>query len=176
MENDTDEHRMLRAFRYNKEHDDITLDSFNKALAVSKKYLFPTIEKAADIKDCIDFFSTYNSCLLNLYSEPDNYFSDNKSANESLLYFLTDDYAAIINNMWRAKIDREKEKINMNLRGSIKPENFDKYCEDNEKYFKELIERLNRMFEDKSLYEKVLIELNRRKQINIERAADYGLF
>ena len=175
MDNVTDENRMLRAFRYNTEQDDITLDSFNKALAVSKKYLFPTIEKVTDVNGCIDFFSTYNSTLLILYSEPDNYFIENNGANESLLYFLTDDYSTMINNIWKAKIDREKMKMNMDLRGSIKPENFDKYCEDNEKYFKGLIEQLNRIYEDKSLYKKVLIELNRRKQVNIERAADYGL-
>ena len=161
-------------FRYSPDDENQMLESFSNALDITKQNLLPALDKAASIESCIDYFNIFHSPKLLVNNDPDTMFKDPLGYDESLLYFLIDDYHSIIRKRINKEIAQMQYQIQHGL-NLMQQEEYEKYCLEVKRRLGGEISLLDSIVNNTSLHEKIMHELQRRKKANTETLRSYGL-
>lgn len=152
-EYDEDFKRSIFEFSYIKNNTESLLDAMQYVLELTEEFIIPIFDKARSLKDCAEFFSKYNLRMSTNNFKRDISFDDSEILyDEGLLYVKTND-----------------EMLQSNLRKRLEKER-----DENSEKYQRTLEKLS-FFDEPYTHEKVLRELERRKEYNTSLLRKYGV-
>lgn len=161
-------------FFYKSDDEKSLLDALRYSLKVTMDVMLPILDKADNLCSCVDYFEKYGP-FMHLYSAEEN-FGNNKATNkynEGLLYIKTNNRDDLIKRQEQEK-EYELYRIKTHRSGLTEEQlenDYKEYDEDRKKRFA----LKNKLLDTPELYEKVMAELERRKEKNINVLRSYGL-
>ncbi len=170
--------RELLKYSYKKEDEQSMLMVIEKSLQDTKEIVIPEFDKVVDIKSCVEYYQRMLSPLLQIYD--DEAWGQKllgNTANEGLLNFMVysaKEFEDAQINQLQKYFELELHRINTGKSG-CSMEEYEEMKRDSEKIANEQIGNFKDIVGDANKYERIMEELNNRKNVNQELFRKYGL-
>ncbi len=161
---------------YKNDDEQSMYEEAKRSLEMTYKILFPIFDSVTNCEDCIRYFEHYGGASMSLsdkreYGWDDERFGTNPDS-EALLYILTkssDNFELQTKRAcknWYEICNRKTNRLTM--------EDYKKFCDEAEMRRREKVRIRDRILFTEEVYNNALIELERRKNANIDSLRSYG--
>ncbi len=164
-------------FTYKADDETSLIESLEYSLEVTKKIMLPVLDKVTDLKECVKYYETYETPMLNLKIDKDfGRFQNDYSYNEGLLNVKVCNVEEYIER--KKKSLSEAIDYYMYLM-SIGETGFTEETFEEEKNYLhgrmlESIEKFKSIMNNPNEYDRVMKEMERRKEFNTGLLRNYG--
>lgn len=179
---ETDEERKYRIsisrFEYEKDNEEAMAEALYNSLAVTKKIMLPELNKAIDLRSCIEYYSVFAPSYLNIYTD-ENFGRpwNNWQYYEGLLQLLV--YSANeYEEISKKSCDEYLKVLHYQIKEGIIGRAEEKFEEDKKLAIKNTIEDIENfrfIKQNPEQYNRIIKELERRKEANLQLLREYGL-
>ena len=153
------------------------LEAMKQALKRTISIVIPVLKKIVDMDSCARFCTVYNmgfSLKVHLDAIKNGIIDPNDMNNEGLLIMRIKDYVGYID--WKLERDRIQKKALVELPYyTYTQDEYDDFCNSIDKIKKEHLRIMSDVTNDVQFYSRIMLELEKRKQSNIEILRTYGI-
>ena len=167
----------LYEFSYTEGDSESQLQEMELALKRTKSIVIPMLDDIVDMDSCARFCYVYNigfNPIVHLEAIRGGNINPNDVNDEGLLVMKIKDYSGYID--WKLERDRIKKKMLVELpHYKYSQKEYEDYCNSIDEIKKEHLLKMSDVVKDTQFYNKIILELENRKQSNSEILRSYGI-
>ncbi len=165
-------------FSYKSDDETSLNESLQYALYVTKQIMLPIFDEVNDLKSCIDFFEIFGFGILNLYTDKD--FGQSYSGgeyNEGLINTMVFDIKQFSERQKKYFVRNDEYTKYLIQMGwwRLTDEQYEAEKKDSQVLQSRQIDKFKSVMDNPVEYDRVMKELQRRKEFNTEKLKHYGI-
>ncbi len=164
-------------FTYKSDDETSLIESLEYSLEVTKEIMLPILDKVTDLKTCVEYYETYNESNLCLYTDKNfGQLYANNWYNEGLLnakVYSVEEYIEKRKKKLAKAIENDIYMIKIGKSGFTE-ETYEKEKNEMYEWMLERIEKFKSIMNNPNEYDRVMKEMERRKEFNTGLLRNYG--
>ena len=173
-----DKFKKWYTFSYKADDEVSLIESLQYSLEITKEVMLPILDDVTDLKACVKFYEIYSEPMLNIYIDKDfGRFNSSGNYNEGLLsvkVYNVEQFVESEREAFNKNIELKKYLMQLGKTGYTE-ETLEKSKIIMQESMLRQIDKFKTIINIQEEYDRVIMELERRRELNTEKLKQYGI-